>query len=113
MRIRTVRRELEARLEPPLTSPTPAARGKAEWKVYGDGTRQGRVSVSGLGLPDGEVLDLMVDERRIAHVTVQGNRARYRRETERGESVPEVDVEQVLRVISAGNVLLEGRFHAE
>jgi hypothetical protein len=113
MRIRNVLQEYEAMLEPVPASPYPGARGKAEWKVYGDGTRQCKVKVSGLDLPDGSKLELVVDDRQIAAVAVQNGMARYRRETERGEAVPYVESNQVLQVIYAGNVILEGKFYSE
>lgn len=113
MRIRNVLQEYEARLTPSPDSRYPAARGKAEWKVYGDGTRQCKVSISKLDLPDGVVLELVVDQRRMTQLTVQRGTARYRRETERGEGVPEVKLDQVLQVVHAGQVILEGRFYSE
>ncbi len=113
MRIRNVLQEYEAKLAPTPKSLCPAAQGKAEWKVYDDGTRKGKVSVSKLGLPDGAVLELIVENRRIAQLTVQRGTVRYRRETERGEDVPVVELDQVLHIIYAGQVLLEGRFYAE
>jgi hypothetical protein len=113
LRIRNVHQEYEAKLEPTATSPYPAARGKAEWKVYGDGTRQAKVQVSRLDMPDGTVLELLVENRRIALLTIQGGMARYKREAERGEGVPPVELDQVLQVIHHGQVILAGRFYAE
>jgi hypothetical protein len=113
MRIRKVLQEYETMLEPVPAGPYPKARGKAEWKVYGDGTRQCKVKVSRLNLPDGCELELVVQNRRIARVQVQNGMARYRRETERGEAVPFVESNQVLQVIYAGNVILEGKFYSE
>lgn len=113
MRIRNVIEEYEAKLEPTLTSPYPAAQGKAEWKVYSNGTRQGKVSVSKLGLADGAVLELVIENRQIAQLTVQRGTTRYRRETERGESVPLVELGQVLEVSYVGQVILAGKFYAE
>jgi hypothetical protein len=58
VRSRNVLQEYEARLEPSAVGRCPTARGKAEWKVYGDGTRQCKGSVSKLNLPEGAVLEL-------------------------------------------------------
>ena len=113
MRIRSVLQEFEAKLEPNSALHCPGARGKAEWKLYADGTRRGKVSISRLDLIDGTVLDLVVDGCRIAELVVEGKLARYRRESERGELVPSVGVDQVIQVIHAGRVILEGRFYAE
>lgn len=116
MRIRDVLQEYEAKLNlVQLSAPIfgHAARGKAEWKVYGNGTRQGKVSVSGLNLPDGAVLRLAVSGQPIAEMVVQHGKARYRRESERGEVVPVVELDQMLQVSYAGQVILEGIFYLE
>ena len=113
MRIRDVSQEYETKLEPPPTGLSSAARGKAEWKVYADGSRQCKLSVSNLNLPDGATLELLVDNRSIAQLTVQHGIARYRMETECGESVPVVELGQVLRVVYIGQTILEGQFYAE
>jgi hypothetical protein len=113
MRIRNVVQEYEVRLEPLPAGPNSKARGKGEWKVYSDGTRQCKVSLSRLNLPNGAALELAVDGRRIAQLTVQGGMARFRRETEKGEGVPRVELDQVLQVMSSGQVILEGRFYEE
>jgi hypothetical protein len=113
MRIRNVLEEYEAMLEPLPASPYQSARGKAEWKTYGDGTRQCKVKASGLKLPDGATLELFVDDRRIAKVTVLNGMAQFRRETERGEVVPSVKPDQILQVQYVGQVVLAGQFYEE
>lgn len=113
MRIRNVLQEYEATLAPGPASDCPAAQGKAEWKAYDNGTRQGRVSVSRLALPDGAVLELVVGDQRIAQLTVQRGSARYKRATDKGEGVPVIEKGQVLQVIHAGQVILAGQFYVE
>jgi hypothetical protein len=113
MRVRSVRQELEAHLTPTPASRQVRARGKAEWKVYEDGTRQGRVSLSRLDLADGAMIEIIVAGHRIVELAVQHGLARYRRESERGEAVPVVEAGQILQVIDSGQVILEGRFVAE
>jgi hypothetical protein len=116
VRIRSVRHELEAKLAPvpgseSITAGTTYA--KAEWKVYGDGTRRCKLTVSRLDLPDGAVIELGVDGRQIDIIAVQGRRARFERESERGEIVPDVSAGQMLQVSYAGEVLLAGAFYEE
>jgi hypothetical protein len=113
VRIRNVLQEFEVHLAPPPASRQSRTRGKAEWKTYANGTRQCKVSLSRLDLTDGTVLELAVEGRRIAQLVVQQGAARYRRESERGEDVPVVEEDQVLRVLSSGQVILEGRFVSE
>lgn len=113
MRIRNVLQEFEAHLVPTQGSRQTKAYGKAEWKTYADGTRQCKVSLSRLDLSDGTTLALVVAGRRITELTVQHGAIRYRRETERGEQVATVAENEILQVLDAGQVILEGRFISE
>jgi hypothetical protein len=115
VRIRSVLQEFETQLEPTDAAVAAAgsARGKGEWKVYGNGTRQCKVWISGLNLSDGAVLQLAVSGRQFIELLVRGGRARCRRESERGEAVPEVEAKQSLQVSYAGQVILEGEFYSE
>jgi len=115
MRIRSVLEEYEAQLKPTQFAAPAAesARGKGEWKVYGNGTRQCKVSINGLNLAHGAVIQLAVSGHQFAELLVGGGRARYRRESERGEAVPEVEPKQILQVSYAGQVILEGEFYSE
>jgi hypothetical protein len=115
VRIRSVLQEYEAKLRAIEGGggAAQAAHGKAEWKVYGDGTQRCKLWLSGLGLSDGAVLQIALDGRQIAEIPVRGGKARYRRESERGEAVPMVAAKQVLQVSYAGSIILEGSFFAE
>jgi hypothetical protein len=116
MRIREVLEEYEAQLKPTQTG-APAtgrsAHGKGEWKVYSNGTRQCKIWVAGLNLADGAVLQIGVSGRQMGEVMVRDGRARYRRESERGEAVPALEPRQLLQVSYAGQVILEGEFYSE
>ncbi len=113
MRIRSVLQEFEAKLAPAQPGASASARGKAEWKVYGDGTRGCKVSISGLDLPDGAVLQLAVSGRPIDQLVVSEGKARYKRQSERGEVVPQVELNQVLQVSYAGQIILKGELYPE
>jgi hypothetical protein len=116
MRMRSVLQEYEAKLRPVQvvgSGGADAAHGKGEWKVYADGGRKCKVWVSGLDLSDGAVLQLAVSGQQIAEIMVRGGRARYRRESERGEALPSVEVNQVLQVSYAGQIILDGEFYSE
>lgn len=115
MRIRSVVEEYEVMLRPP-TAEVPgldSARGKAEWKVYADGSRQCKVSIHNLKLPEGAQLQLTINGRIIATVIVERGSARFRRETEKGELVPHVRASEVLQVLLEETAILEGSFYAE
>jgi hypothetical protein len=113
MRIRTVLQEWEAQLEPIPSSPFQKARAKAEWKIYGDGSRKCKLFISNLGLPDDTLIDIHVNGRLIAQTKLEKGSARFRRETEQGEQVSEVNVKDVMQILNAGRVFLEGRFYEE
>lgn len=115
MRIRNVLREYEAQLHPTGDGAGSAgsARGKAEWKTYENGTSRCRVRVSGLNLSEGAALQLSVGGEALAEILVQQGKAGYRRESERGEAVPEVAPHQVLQVFYAGQIILEGEFNED
>jgi hypothetical protein len=112
MRFRSVLEEFEVKLQA-LTAEASAARGKGEWKVYEDGSRQCKVSLTDLELPDGTGLQLTVNGRIIADVTVGRGSVRFRRETEKGESVPHVRANEVLQILLDGRAILEGSFYSE
>ena len=115
LRIRSVSEELEVKLRPVAdgTRLTASSRGKGEWKLYGDGSRQCKVSVTNLDLPDGTELQLQVTDRLIGEMIAERGIARFRRESERGESVPSVQANDVLQVLLQGKVILEGSFYHE
>jgi hypothetical protein len=54
-----------------------------------------------------------VNGQPIGEMAVQRGAARYKRESERGEHVPVVDLNQVLQVSYNGQAILEGRFYPE
>jgi hypothetical protein len=115
MRIRSVLEEFEVKLQPlPMdNSAASSARGKGEWKTYEGGSRQCKLSISNLNLPEGTELQLTVNGRIIGEMTVERDSARFRRETERGEFVPHVQADQMLQIVWDGKAILEGTFYAE
>lgn len=113
MRIRNVLQEFEVKLEPISGSSFQNARGKGEWKTYEGGMRQCKVSVSKLNLPDGTILELILENQRIAKLTVENGIARYKQESELGQMMPLVEVNHVLQVKYENNVILEGKFYRE
>lgn len=115
MRFRHVTEEHEVVLRPTAAAPADAAaaRGKGEWKLYGDGSRQCRVSVTDLSLPEETVLHLFVSGRHAGEMVVQRKNARFRRESEKGEFVPAVQENEILQILLQGVVILEGMFYLE
>lgn len=113
MRIRNVKKELEAHLSPPPNGTDPSARGKAEWKEYQDGSRRIKISITGVGQDDGTLMDVVMDGRLIDQIPLERGKARFRRESERGEQVPTPAAGQLLQIGCVGRILLEGSFVEE
>ncbi len=111
-RIRNVLQEFEAHLTS-VEQEFAKVRGKSEWKKYGDGAHQLKISLTGLNLREGTALVLTVDGVKIGDMIVQGKTARFKRESEKGEFVPAVEAEQTLRVIFLEKVIVQGKYVAE
>lgn len=115
MRIRDVAEEHEVLLKTTGAAPasTASARGRGEWKLYRDGTRKCKVSVTHLTLPEETRLYLAINGRHAGEMAIQKGTARFRRESENGDFVPAVQVDEVLQVLLDGIVILEGKFYRE
>ncbi len=110
-RIRNVLQEFEAHLQP--VPPESKTRGKSEWKKYTDQSQRLKVKTSGLNLPEGTPLEIMIDGQKIGEMTLQGKLARFERDSEKGEYVPQVEADQVLQVLFRGEVIAQGKYYAE
>lgn len=113
MRIRNVKKELEAHLLPPTTNADATSRGKAEWKEYQDGSRRMKISITGIGQDDGTLMDVVMEGGLIDQIPLERGKARFRRESELGEQVPTPGAGQILQIVSFGTILLEGQFVEE
>ena len=103
MRIRKVLKEFEAHLQP--AQPGGTTQVKSEWKHYGDGTYRFKISVRNIPLPDNNRIDVVLDETRIAELTVLNNKARIDTEDNISIGLPNVK--------SGESVLAEGQYIEE
>ncbi len=71
------------------------------------------LEASGLNLPEGTPLEIMIDGQKIGEMTLQGKLARFERDSEKGEYVPPVEADQVLQVLFRGEVIAQGKYYAE
>jgi hypothetical protein len=113
VRIRDVSEELEAKLSPVVAGAGAAARGKAEWKVYRDGSQRAKLRASGLGLADGVAVDLVLNGRLIGRAEVLRGALHFRRESERGDLVPAAHAGESVQIVVEQRVILEGIFRPE
>lgn len=111
-RVRSVLQEFEAQIRA-TGREHPKARGKSEWKRYGDQSERLKITAFGVDLPDGTPLEITVDGLTIGEMVLRGKDARYERESEKGEHVPRVEKGQVIEIKVRGQVILAGQYYAE
>ncbi len=111
IRVRDVLEELEAPLVPARPDgPAAAASGKAERKRYADGGEKLKVRCSGLALPDGAPVALLLGERMLAEEPVEDGRVRFEWDSAAGAAVPPVAEGEALALVHTGEVLVIGTF---
>ena len=108
MKIRTVIKEFEAHIHP--AQPGGRSHGKSEWKHYGDGTYRFKISIRNIPLPDGGKIEVVVDETRIAQLTVQNQKAKIDIESDIDINIPAIKAGQKLQVKTRDFVLAEGQY---
>ena len=86
----------------------PSAKGKLEFKHYGDGTRRMRIKVKGLELEDGARLDLRSGGNLIAVLAVLKGRAELDEERAEQDGVPPLDAGEGIALLYEGAALLVG-----
>jgi hypothetical protein len=106
MRIRNVRQEFGAHLQP--VQPGTRTTGKSEWKHYADGTFRIRISIRNIPLPPSSVIELLLDGAQIAQLQVQGNKARIDRENMTSQGISAVRAGQTRHIRSKDIVLAKG-----
>ena len=85
--------------------------GQAEYKVFVDGNRKFETEVRNVNLPNGTVLNVLVDGIRVGGLTIGVLTGEFERETEDGETVPQVNSRTRVTVTDqAGNTIVAGSF---
>lgn len=98
--------DLEARLLPP--SEGGSGHGHFERERYGDGEAELEVWVRGIELADGTSLEVSVDDRPVATLSLRSGRARHEIRAPHDE-VPPAAAGETVRVRHGTRVALEGR----
>ena len=112
MAIRRVLEELEARLEP---APQAAshAKGKLEFKRYGDGRQRMKIKCKGLDLPEGAELQLVSGDAVIAVLEARNGRAEIDEERDGSEETPALAAGGGVSLCHQGVPLLSGRLYLD
>ena len=111
MAIRRVVEELEARLAP--AAPQDSARGKLEFKRYGDGQRRMKIRSTGLGLANGTRLELRSGDLVVALLEVRGGRAEIDEERDETAEIPPLAAGESVSLCDRGTPLLSGRLYPD
>jgi hypothetical protein len=112
MVIRRVLEELEARLEP---APQAAshAKGKLEFKRYGDGRQRMKISCKTLDLPDDADLQLLCGETIVAVLQARKGRAEIDEERDGAANAPPLAAGDVVTLCHQGVPLLSGQLYLD
>ena len=105
---------MEARLEPAGNSPSNSkARAKIERKDYGDGNRRLKVSISDFDGPDGEQVDLIIDNEIIGRTQINSGKAKMDLRSENGNYIPEIFLNDTAEICYKGEAIVRGLFCAD
>ena len=114
MAIRRVVEELEARLEPAGSAASQnAARGKLEFKRYGDGHRRMKIRCKGLDLADDTRLELLSGDLVVALLEVRDGRAEIDEERDGTAEVPPLTAGGLVSLCHRGTPVLSGRLYLD
>ena len=86
-------------------------KGKAELETFPNGNRTFEVEVENVNLPDGTVLNVLVDGTKVGTLTLMTQRGKLELETEDGLTVPTISPGTQVKITdSANNTILSGTF---
>ena len=110
MTIRTVKYELEARLNGRSGRLYSKPSGKLEFKQYDDNGTRLKVSVRNLQVPEQTMATVMAGDSKIAELEISHRKGRLDIEP---ADIPDLLPRQVIRIIVDGNTLLEGKLYED
>lgn len=114
MAIRRVERELEAKLEPVLRDGEFASsRGKLERKSYAGGSQRLKISLRKLSVPDGTTVQVQVDARPLASISIENGRGEFDRESKNQSDVPAMEVGETVTVLLEGTTVMSGALYED
>lgn len=114
MSIRTILQEYEAKLTAINSGAwffKPA--GKMERKKYGDGHKRLKVVFRRFKVPDGQQVDIFINDQLIGKVAVKQGTGRYELLSENGDTVPEISPDDVAEIRYLDQVIVRGIFYLD
>lgn len=86
-------------------------KGEAELETFADGNRKFEVTVSNVNLPNGTVLNVLVDGAKVGTLTIGGLIGKLELETKDGQTVPQINSRTRVAVTDqVGNTIVAGSF---
>jgi hypothetical protein len=86
-------------------------KGEAEAEFFDDGNRKFEVTVENVNLPNGTVLNVLVDGAKVGTLTIGGLMAQLELSTKDGQTVPQINSRTRVAVTDqAGNTIVAGSF---
>ncbi|MDX6445408.1 MAG: hypothetical protein QOH71_2482 [Blastocatellia bacterium] len=86
-------------------------KGEAELETFADGNRKFEVTVSNVNLPNGTVLNVLVDGAKVGTLTVGALTGQLELKTKDGQTVPQINTRTRVAVTDqAGNTIVAGSF---
>lgn len=86
-------------------------KGEAELETFADGNRKFEVTVENVNLPNGTVLNVLVDGAKVGDLTIAGLIAKLELSTKDGQTVPPINTRTRVAVTDqAGNTIVAGSF---
>ena len=111
MSVKTVKRELEAKLTGPAKGFLSRPTGKVERKTYADGGERLKISLRKLDVDDGLVAVVKSDDEEIAQIPLSGGSGRLDARSSGNDELAELKFGQTITVEVGGKVLLSGKLH--
>lgn len=113
MSIRRVLHELEAKLSPAGPGPAASAKGKLEYKRYGDDRQRMKIKCRGLDLPEGTELELRAGATLVAVLEMRNGRADLDEERPASADAPPLAKGDRITLCHAGDTLLSGTLYLD
>lgn len=108
MAIRTVKRELEAKLKGVVGGRYANASGKFERKSYGDSSERLKVHVKGVDQAPNAIALVLIDGSEVAHIQLQKGRGRVDTQSLTPGVIPKCAAGQLVQILVDAEVALEG-----
>jgi len=111
MAIRTVKKELEAKLFPVgQSSFFSRPRGIIERKIYGKGSERLKILISNFKVPDGDEVEIVIGDNLLSTLKIKKGSAKLDLKSEDGNTIPQISAGESAEIRHNNNVIVKGKF---